>query len=75
MLEPDMPPWPVGTLMSRLPPRTSTALLGLGVPQRVGEGRVLIREGTVGSHVVLLQQGIAKVTGATADGRSALLSC
>ena len=35
---------------------------------------MLIHEGTAGSHVVLLQRGIAKVTGATADGRSALLS-
>lgn len=74
MPEPDVPPWPIGTLMSRLAPLTATAFLSLGVAQKVNPGRVLIREGMIEKHVILLQRGVAKVTAATADGRAALLS-
>ena len=66
--------WPMRTLLDRLAPATARALLNLGVEQRVPAGRVLIREGAAESHVIVLQHGITKVTAATADGRSALLS-
>jgi len=67
-------PWPAGTLLSRLAPPTARALLTLGVERRVAAGRGLIREGTVESHVIILQSGVTKVTAETANGRSALLS-
>ncbi len=74
MFPPEVPCWPAGTLLSRLAAPTARALLALGVEQRVAAGRVLIREGTVESHVIVLQKGITKVTAETANGRSALLS-
>jgi CRP-like cAMP-binding protein len=66
--------WPAGTLLARLAPATAQSLLSLGIEQRVPPGRALIREGAAGSHVILVRHGITKVTAATADGRSALLS-
>jgi CRP-like cAMP-binding protein len=66
--------WPTGTLLARLVPATAAALLRLGVEQPVSAGRTLIREGTVESHVIVLQSGITKVTAQTPNGRAALLS-
>jgi CRP-like cAMP-binding protein len=74
MEEVDIPQWVAGTLLARLPPLTAKALLGLGAEQRVPNGRVLIREGNIESHVIIIQQGLTKVTAETPDGRSALLS-
>jgi CRP-like cAMP-binding protein len=72
--ETDTPQWPVGTLLARLAPPTARALLRLGVEQRVAPGRVLIREGNLESHVIVIQRGLTKVTAEMADGRAALLS-
>nr|WP_238547156.1 Crp/Fnr family transcriptional regulator [Actinoplanes friuliensis] len=61
-------------MLARLAPQTANALLSLGVEQRVPAGRVLIREGSTESHVVIIRRGLTKVTAEMADGRSALLS-
>jgi CRP/FNR family cyclic AMP-dependent transcriptional regulator len=66
--------WPASTLLSRLSERTAAALLGLGMERRVAPGRVLMREGTCESYVIVLRSGLAKVTAETTDGRTALLS-
>jgi CRP-like cAMP-binding protein len=68
------PRWPIGTFMARLAPATAASLLHLGVERRVAPGRVLLREGDIESHILILQRGITKVTAQTPDGRPALLS-
>lgn len=74
MDEAQAPQWPAGTLLSRLSRPSATALLALGTEQRVAAGRVLMREGNVESHVVVIRRGVAKVTAEMTDGRAALLS-
>ncbi|GIG92403.1 Crp/Fnr family transcriptional regulator [Plantactinospora endophytica] len=74
---PDLPPtadWPHGTLLSRLDPDARAELLGLGVRRRVAAGQILLHEGAEGSHLVLLRQGLTKVTASHPDGRSTLLA-
>jgi len=66
--------WPYGTFLQRLQPTTRSAVLGLGVRRRVPSGQILIHEGTRESHLVLLEDGLTKVTAMLPDGRSALLS-
>lgn len=66
--------WPPGSLLGRLPPATRYRLLELGTPLTVGPAEHLIREGQIGSHMVLLRQGLTKVTAALANGRQALLA-
>jgi CRP-like cAMP-binding protein len=68
------PDWPYGTFLRRLEPPVRTVLLGLGVQRRVPAGQILIHEGSRESHLVLLEEGLAKVTANLPDGRSALLS-
>jgi CRP/FNR family cyclic AMP-dependent transcriptional regulator len=74
MREADPAPWPHGTLLAKLPASTTAALLALGAEQPMATGRVLMREGSAGSHVVIIKRGVAKVTVEMADGRPALLS-
>ncbi|MDG4788155.1 Crp/Fnr family transcriptional regulator [Micromonospora sp. WMMD1102] len=66
--------WPHGTLLSRLDPATRADLLRLGVRRRVVAGQILLHEGAQGSHLVLLRQGLTKVTASHPDGRSTLLA-
>lgn len=66
--------WPLGTLLAQLPVSTAAALLALGAEQPMATGRILMREGSAGSHVVIIKRGVAKVTVEMADGRPALLS-
>jgi CRP-like cAMP-binding protein len=74
MREPDLPPWPAGTLLARLTGTTTAALCAVGAEQWMPAGRVLMREGSGESHVVIIKRGLAKVTVEMPDGRSALLS-
>nr|MDT0663209.1 Crp/Fnr family transcriptional regulator [Micromonospora sp. DSM 115978] len=71
---PGQPRWPYGTLLSRLDPDARQALLGLGVRRRVPAGEILIHEGMPGGHLVLIRQGLTKVTARMPDGRTALLA-
>jgi CRP/FNR family cyclic AMP-dependent transcriptional regulator len=66
-------PWLPGTLLSRLGDSARQELLRLGVPRTAGASRVILREGVCESHVVLLNDGLTKVTAAMTDGRHALL--
>ncbi|KXK60152.1 transcriptional regulator [Micromonospora rosaria] len=67
--------WPHGTFLQRLDPAARSALLRLGTERPVPPGQILIHEGDHESHhLVLLVEGLAKVTVGLADGRSALLS-
>ncbi|MEU6025200.1 Crp/Fnr family transcriptional regulator [Micromonospora sp. NPDC048871] len=66
--------WPHGTFLQRLGPSVREALLGLGVRREVPAGQILIHEGQQQSHLVLIEEGLTKVTAALPDGRTALLS-
>lgn len=72
--EPPRAEWPYGTFLRRLEPPARTALLGLGVRRQVPAGQILIHEGVRESHLVLLEEGLTKVTASVPDGRAALLS-
>ncbi|QKW13311.1 Crp/Fnr family transcriptional regulator [Verrucosispora sp. NA02020] len=71
---PQIPEWPHGTFLQRLGPPVRAALLELGVRRRVPAGQILIHEGLRESHLILIEEGLTKVTAALADGRTALLS-
>ncbi|MGW0507313.1 Crp/Fnr family transcriptional regulator [Micromonospora sp. NPDC003241] len=71
---PQIPEWPHGTFLQRLGPGVRAALLDLGVRRRVPAGQILIHEGLRESHLILIEDGLTKVTAALADGRTALLS-
>ncbi|WP_223256209.1 Crp/Fnr family transcriptional regulator [Micromonospora endophytica] len=49
-------------------------MLALGVRRQVPAGQILIHEGQRQSHLVLIEEGLTKVTAALPDGRTALLS-
>lgn len=66
--------WPYGTFLRRLRPADREIVLGLGVRRQVPAGQILIHEGVRESHLVLLEEGLTKVTASLPDGRSALLS-
>lgn len=66
-------PWLPGTLLHRIDDAGRHALLRLGVERTAAASRVLLREGVQESHVILLDDALAKVTVAMADGRQALI--
>ncbi|MGC4773090.1 Crp/Fnr family transcriptional regulator [Micromonospora sp. DT44] len=66
--------WPYGTFLQRLTPPVRMTLLGLGVRRQVPAGQIVIHEGLREAHLVLLEEGLTKVTATLPDGRSALLS-
>jgi CRP/FNR family cyclic AMP-dependent transcriptional regulator len=66
-------PWPPGTLLSRLDESTRSELMRLGIPRTAAASRVILQEGMRESHVILLNDGLTKVTAAMTDGRHALL--
>ncbi|MGW0435782.1 Crp/Fnr family transcriptional regulator [Micromonospora sp. NPDC003197] len=68
------PRWPYGTLLGRLTEPSLAELLTLGTARRVDADETLLREGDQDSHLVLICQGLAKVTVTTGDGRTALLA-
>ncbi|MFR9777780.1 Crp/Fnr family transcriptional regulator [Micromonospora sp. MS34] len=66
--------WVAGTFLSRLEKATRDRLLAAGVRRAVRESQVVLREGAEDSHVIVLDDALAKVTVAMADGRHALLA-
>ncbi|SCL46675.1 cAMP-binding domain of CRP or a regulatory subunit of cAMP-dependent protein kinases [Micromonospora citrea] len=66
--------WPYGTFLQRLGPSVRVALLELGVRRQVPPGQIVIHEGVRESHLVLLEEGLTKVTATLPDGRAALLA-
>lgn len=66
--------WPYGTFLQRLTPAARTALLDLGVRRQVPTGQIVIHEGGREAHLILLEDGLTKVTASLPDGRTALLA-
>jgi CRP-like cAMP-binding protein len=67
-------PWPPSTLLGRLDEPARQQLLQLGVRRSAGACRVILREGVLESHVIVLDDALTKVTVSMADGRQALLA-
>ncbi|MGX7669201.1 Crp/Fnr family transcriptional regulator [Plantactinospora sp. DSM 117369] len=67
-------PWPPGTLLGRLRASARERLLSVGVRRSVKEAQVLLREGALETHVILLDDALVKVTVSLSDGRHALLA-
>ena len=65
--------WPPGTLLHRIRPSARQALLAAGVRARAEPRTVLMRQGDREAHIILLRQGLVKVTVPTVDGKEALL--
>lgn len=66
--------WVAGTFLGRLDKANRDRLLAVGVRRAVKESQVVLREGAEESHVIVLDDALAKVTVAMADGRQALLA-
>ena len=66
-------PWPAGTLLGRLDESSGRELLRLGVQRSAEACRVILREGVLESHVILLDNALTKVTASMTDGRQAFL--
>ncbi|MEU3901063.1 Crp/Fnr family transcriptional regulator [Streptomyces sp. NPDC045251] len=66
--------WPARSLLGTLPPLERAHLLGLGTEVRFNTGDVLLRQGDVEEHVVLLLSGFAKVTATVENGETSLLA-
>ncbi|MEV4728169.1 Crp/Fnr family transcriptional regulator [Micromonospora humida] len=66
--------WPYGTFLQRLDRPVRDALLATGVRRQVPAGQILIQEGRHEAYLVLLEDGLTKVTASLPDGRTALLS-
>ncbi|GIF03409.1 Crp/Fnr family transcriptional regulator [Actinoplanes siamensis] len=64
--------WASGTFLGGLTPSAAGELLGLCARRRYPAGGAILREGSIGSHVVLLESGFVKVTTAV-DGLATLL--
>ncbi|WP_199823912.1 Crp/Fnr family transcriptional regulator [Streptomyces sp. NBRC 109706] len=66
--------WPVESLLGALPAAARDRLLTLGALARYPPGRVLMREAEETTFVLILLDGVIKVTGRTHDHRDALLA-
>ncbi|WFE93617.1 Crp/Fnr family transcriptional regulator [Micromonospora sp. WMMD987] len=66
--------WPYGTFLQRLDPTVRATLLANGVRRQVPAGQILIHQGRHEAHLVLLEDGLTKVTASLPDGRTALLA-
>src|SRR2546430_10195447 len=66
--------WPPTSLLGGLVESARDRLLALGVLARYPAGRVLIRESEHTSFVLVLLDGVAKISGLTHDGRDVLLA-
>ena len=66
--------WPPGTYLHRLTVPSRQHLLGLGSRRRAAPGDILLHQGARENHVILLHDGISKVTMLTGDGSESLLA-
>ncbi len=66
--------WPPSSLFGGLAPAGRDQMLALGARVWYEADRVLIRESEQTSYVLILLDGVVKVTGRTYDGRDALLT-
>jgi CRP-like cAMP-binding protein len=74
MCDEALPPWPASTFLADLGPGARQEILGLGTERRYGRGDVVLRQGDVGTWVVILLDGLAKVSMVTVHGDESLLS-
>jgi CRP/FNR family transcriptional regulator, cyclic AMP receptor protein len=65
--------WPAGSLVGRLEPGTRAALLRLGTPRVFPPGTVLVGQGDNSDHVIVVHDGLVKVTAGTEEGHLVLL--
>jgi CRP/FNR family cyclic AMP-dependent transcriptional regulator len=66
--------WAPGTYLHRLTAPTRDSLQSMAPRRRAAPGDVLIRQGALERHVILLHGGISKVTVVTDDGAESLLA-
>jgi CRP-like cAMP-binding protein len=66
--------WSARTLLGRLDPPARAALLVAGVRRHHGSGDVLIHEGLLESHVIVLEDALVKVTALLPKGHQALMA-
>lgn len=66
--------WPESSVIGTLVPDAREVLLTAGGLVRYAPGRVIVREGDKTSFVVVLIDGMVKVTSATRDGQGVLLA-
>ncbi|MEV4352602.1 Crp/Fnr family transcriptional regulator [Actinoplanes sp. NPDC049596] len=64
--------WPPGTFLGGLTPAVADELVGMSARHRYESGRPILREGALGTHVVVLESGFVKVTTAV-EGFATLL--
>lgn len=67
-------PWSPSTLLARLDEQARQRLLTLGIRRSVDANQVIIHEGLLESHVIVLDDALVKVTAEMEDGRQALLA-
>jgi CRP/FNR family cyclic AMP-dependent transcriptional regulator len=70
----DAPGWAPGTFLHRLTADAREDLQSMAPRRQAQPGDVLIHQGTLERHVILLLAGIAKVTALTSDGAESLLA-
>jgi len=66
--------FPSTSLLARLPAASREALLELGTARKFAAGKILVQEGDLTSHVLVLLDGRVKVTATTPDGHVCLLA-
>ncbi|MFF4060622.1 Crp/Fnr family transcriptional regulator [Streptomyces sp. NPDC001668] len=66
--------WPARSFLGGLSEPVRTKLLGVGTRCRYVPEEILIREGDLSNHVVLLRSGFVKVTARLDNGHEALLA-
>jgi CRP/FNR family cyclic AMP-dependent transcriptional regulator len=69
-----MPGWPKSSLLGRLTPDEQNRLLAIGTRAVFPDRHVIIRQGVMEDHAVLLTKGLAKVVVDTETGHQALLA-
>ncbi|MET9886221.1 Crp/Fnr family transcriptional regulator [Streptomyces sp. NPDC006430] len=66
--------WPARSLLGLVSPEARTELLATGTEVRYEAGAVLLTEGALDRHVLLLLSGLAKVTATVENGQASLLA-
>lgn len=66
--------WPRGSLLASFCDEARREILSMGTLQEFAAGEQLLHQGDSGTHVLILLEGLVKVTADTAGGTSTLLS-
>jgi CRP/FNR family cyclic AMP-dependent transcriptional regulator len=65
--------WPIVSFLAGLSARQRADLLGRGVQRRYERGRTLLDQGTAGRAVLILCDGVVKISALSADGHESVL--